>query len=452
MKPREKAASCSLMGTILAVAMATNVAADEKDLNVDELPRNRYEGVDLLLVVDDSYSMMGTRQILATKIFSLISALAEPLPGWAFLPVHDIRVGVINTDVGLMYSDTPGPDDINACLAAQYPEFITPSPGSVIELRDGEIPCEAGGNRCPIGWECVLDDVHSNGTCYATRPEDRFLTCTDTSYLWAELRTAKSPAVLASEVACMANASVQGCGIEQTFSAALSALGRNPEFLRQNHLLVVLVVSDEDDCSIKFPELFSTQEWNDKKSINVACGMNPQFLIPIPEIKHRLISFKDGDEKSVLFAAITGVPPVASCEGSGVDLSACANNPAMVNKVVELESNGQSSYHFANACVRSNNENATSDDFDSILSEAKPALRHVELAKEFGERGWIYSICNDNDDWSDMMHSFANGILRSMQIGDQGETGLTSSSACSVGNIGKTKSSLGLLGLIEWLL
>jgi uncharacterized ParB-like nuclease family protein len=452
MKPWKKAAPCSLMGTILAVAMATSVAAGEKDKNVDELPKNRYDGVDILLVVDDSYSMMGSRQILATKIFSLISALAEPLPGWAFLPVNDIRVGVINTDVGLMYSDIPGPNGIMTCLPAQYPEFITPCPGCVIELRNGEIPCEANSHRCPIGWECVLENERSNGTCYATRPEDRFLTCANIAYPWAELNTEKSPAALASDVACRANASVQGCGIEQTFSAAISALARNPDFLRHNHLLAVLVVSDEDDCSIKSRELFNTPEWNDKSSINIACGMNPQFLIPVSEIKQQFISLKDGDEKSVLFAAITGVPPVASCEGSGIGLSACANNPAMENKVVELESNGKPYYHFANACVRNNNENTTTNDLDSLLSEAKPGLRHVELAKEFGERGWIYSICNDKDDWSDMMHSFANGILRSMQMDDQGETGLTSSSACSVGNIGKIKSSIGLLSLLNWLL
>ena len=62
---------------------------------------------------------------------------------------------------------------------------------------------------------------------------------------------------LTATFAKMARVGDKGCGYEQPFKAARLALSSSKQFLRDDALLLVVFVTDEDDCSAHDPTLFS---------------------------------------------------------------------------------------------------------------------------------------------------------------------------------------------------
>jgi len=64
--------------------------------------------------------------------------------------------------------------------------------------------------------------------------------------------------------ACIAPVGITGCGFEQPLESARRALDPklavNPGFIRKNAVLVVIFITDEDDCSAQNPQLFDSQQ------------------------------------------------------------------------------------------------------------------------------------------------------------------------------------------------
>jgi hypothetical protein len=163
----------------------------------------------------------------------------------------------------------------------------------------------------------------------------------------------------ASDLACMTSLGTSGCGYEQSLESPLKALwpkhfrddtgaeitpnpfrfistraegtwgrgdapeaeGGNAGFLRpamekSPSLVVLLVVSDEDDCSVKSTEHLKPNEQLPEGSpyleqdINLRCFLNQEFLY---DIETRYFSglrwLRPGAQDRVMFAAIAGVPP-----------------------------------------------------------------------------------------------------------------------------------------------
>jgi len=130
--------------------------------------------------------------------------------------------------------------------------------------------------------------------------------------------------------------------------------------------------------------------------INTACGNHPEDLFASSHFYGAFTEVKgEGRACDVVFAALVGVPyegaGAAACQGFGNQLGDCLDQDDM--QLVEEQPNApaEDTWFFRPACTRGPEGDET--------TIAYPGRRYVELANEsFGERGFVYSICNE--DWS----------------------------------------------------
>lgn len=177
---------------------------------------------DILFVVDDSGSMATKQQILASNFTGFIDQLAQ-------MPVQsDYQVAVTTTSVD-EWMGTAFAYDFSTTWASSASCPATPPPPN-------------GGQPYPGG---AL--VRVTGT---TDP------CTRTQYTTGVPRILTvGSSSLASDFTQNASVGVAGSGKEQGLRAAYDALtepilsGANAGFLRPGARLVLIIISDDDDCS-----------------------------------------------------------------------------------------------------------------------------------------------------------------------------------------------------------
>ncbi|MDJ0763299.1 MAG: hypothetical protein QNJ97_09950 [Myxococcota bacterium] len=401
------------------------------EVSINEDLVTGFDGVDMLVVVDNSRSMEQEQEILATGFFTLVNSLAKPIigPDWPFPPVANMRVAIVSSDMGLQYGNEGSIDDVptdigNCVERGNDGEFQTDMEG-IVNIASGVIACADDGDQCPEDFTCA------NGVCDSPTPGELYpVNCTElnTGNEFAETSAEDPNGDLATEVACMSKLGKEGCGIEQQLQAAVRALSRegqgsgDGEFLLESHLLAVLIVSDEEDCSIENDGLFSTAEWESGTNPipgesasgrrNVACNFpeeNEEENLFDPSVYwDKFVAIKDDKPRAVIFAAIAGVPTGedAGCEGRGSALDNCLAHADMQLEVIEYESEGNLVKHFRPACTRSDAEG-------ELLTEARPGRRYVKVAQDFANNGYVYSICNA--DWSPAMRDIAQVIAENIQ-------------------------------------
>jgi hypothetical protein len=363
--------------------------------------------LDLLLMVDNSNSMAGEQASLKKVFPRLIEALTSGLrfPGdmHPFPPVQDLHVGIVSSDMGI-----PGVELPPSCHA---------NGGD-----DGRLLHAPHGEGCEPGY-----------------PQ------------WLSFQ-GKDSAKFVMDMGCIASLGTGGCGFEQQLESPLKALwprhykdlagnevlnplrflstsidgtqgrgdvpeaeGGNLGFLRpatdaSPSLLVILAVTDEDDCSVKSTEHLKPNNQLPENSpyraqdINLRCLQNPQFLY---DIKARyygsLRALRPNAEDRVMFAAIAGVPPelVAAEALEKVDFEAADPgsrsafydailSDARMQQVVDpttMPGSGQG--NLTASCKRM----VAGDTFPST---AYPPRRIVELAKLFDQNSMVQSICQDD--------------------------------------------------------
>lgn len=207
-------------------------------------------GVDILFIVDNSGSMAEEQQRLAAAI----TALVDPLVGSG----RDLRIAVTTTDAGNPRCPTSTPEG---------GAFQTASCRA--RVADGE-------------WTFLDQDL--SAACLGV--------CDQEALVFTPTTTADDPVAKvrpwlewdgvagnvegspAQALACMLPQGVAGCGFEAPLEAMLRALERtqapgDPQFgfLRDDADLLVVLVTDEADCSAnpEFTDIFTTEKvfWND---------------------------------------------------------------------------------------------------------------------------------------------------------------------------------------------
>ncbi len=379
------------------------------------------EGVDILVVVDNSISMGEEQQILATGFYTLINSLVAPVQGWPYAAAANVRVGITSSDLGVQYGGQGASEPqmaqlITGCGDAANPLgddgmlLAAPPPENAVTVDSYRIKCDPDGAQCPDPtWTC-----NHNGTaglCIApNNAAQGQVACNPINGAWADT-TAAAPTDIARNVACMAQLGTDGCGFEQQLQAGVRSLQRNQNFIRPNHLLAVLVVSDEEDCSMSTNGIFYTPEFQGL-NINTSCNLPPQNetnnLFNARYFYDSLIAAKGGNASQVLFAAIVGVPPTPVCQGTGDMIQGCLADPQMQyasQEIVDPETN-TTYWHFAPACERVVG--------NTVVTSARPGRRYVQVAQEFGCASYIYSICNE--DWSDAMTEIARLIANCLIV------------------------------------
>jgi hypothetical protein len=271
--------------------------------------------------------------------------------------VQDLHVGIVTTDMG-----THG-YTIQTCS--------NPSNGDNgvlqnIGRRDGCLPNYSAPDcdRAECPWL-----IHSNEF-----PDDN---------------PADSP--IWDDFSCIASLGTGGCGFEQQLEASYMALVVNSEagrpnegFLRDDSLLAIVYVTDEDDCSTNNAEMFNPSR-SDFGPLNVRCALHEDELYPISRYHDAFVALRDGDADSVVVAAIAGVP---------VDGSWNPGDP--IERLRELRQ------------VNPSNPNELLTSCDTSNGIAFPPVRIAELVYSFGNNGILESICRD--DWTAALQAITRKI------------------------------------------
>lgn len=388
-----------------------------------------FDGVDLLVVVDNSSSMAEEQEILATGFFTLINSLTRPLQSaaanWDYPEVENMRVAVVSSDMGLQYGEerllSSNAGLVDSCEDDRGDDgafLATPTNVTTIEVQSDVIACELNGGQCPSGWTCNAADEDSVGFCVAPagssvvncdNPVGQATADNTNPTMYAETTSTEAGTndYLTVQVACLSKQGTEGCGVEQQLEAAVRGLETHTGFLVETHLLAVVIVSDEEDCSIESEGLFSTTEWQSgaENYLNIACNYpeaNEAYLFSPERYYNKLVTLKNA-ASAVIFAGIVGVPQDSVCQGSGDNIGACLEHEKMQIELGTFETvDGFEYTHFKPACERSVG--------GVEITSARPGRRYVEVAQYFTANSYIYSICNS--DWSPAMENIAAIIAR----------------------------------------
>ena len=265
--------------------------------------------VEVLFVIDNSGSMEQEQDNLAVQIPQLVRDLASPpdndgdgMPDWN--PVEQLRIGIATTDVGIGSASISGSE------------------------------CEPGG-----------DDGALQGGVFTWQEGD------DVNAFAESVR------------ATVAGLGIRGCAFEQPLEAAARAVARAPEtgFPSADGLLALIVVTDEEDCSIADDGAFFGGAA--QGAYNVHCTRHRESLTPVAELLADIRGDRSEDE--LVFAAIAGVPRDLTGDESPAAILAL---PAMQHQEVMLPVQGlvpEKVCEFSEGGV--------------TLGRAQPARRLVEL-------------------------------------------------------------------------
>jgi hypothetical protein len=194
-----------------------------------DIPVNINRDLDLLFLIDDSPSMADKQANLADNFPKFIQVL-QSIPGG--LP--NVHIGVATSDMG-----TQGLADMN------------PSFGPAIGLG-GAGACSEKGKDGIMQKSAAVNDAF----------------IVDTADPVTGVRTRNYTGDLATVFGSIATgAGAKGCGFEQHLAAAQRALVNpaNGGFLRDNAYLGVIIIADEDDCSLAHYSLLGTDNTSNAK-------------------------------------------------------------------------------------------------------------------------------------------------------------------------------------------
>ncbi|HEX5658361.1 MAG TPA: hypothetical protein VFX59_14260 [Polyangiales bacterium] len=379
-----------------ATLAAPEDAGTDASVSVDASAPLTRASLDVLFVIDNSGSMATEQAKLAREIPRMVGVLVTGDPYFGrerpvnaplrpFTPVASLHLGVVSTNVGGM-PDAPSSvqDAVKSCLALGDDGVLQASTEVAVAGVVAQSASEFEGYKkgdvvIPPDPSCSLSNVPR--------------------YQEFSAGVGDSAAFV-----CAARLGVRGCPFEQPLEAAWKALAPSGErsfvggsqgqgdranqgFVREAAALVVVVLTDEDDCSVTQAgtALFSLQPESEEQwgNLNLRCGAHgdeSELLPPVERYLQGLRSLKPGHPERVVFAAITGVPEDAIAQG--LDHDAILALPAM-----QFEEDPQKRGFPRAACERIN---------DGRTDGAFPARRIVQTAQAFGAQSVLASICSES--------------------------------------------------------
>lgn len=318
--------------------------------------------VDLLFLIDDSGSMEVEQRRLADQIERLVTLLTtgdrDGDGAQDFTPVADLQVAMVSSDMG-----TGG--------------VAAPTCNDAVDFGDDGIARTAGASG-----DATCAPSYAPVQRYNVRDPDA------------------NPTRFAHDVACVARLGTSGCAFEHQLESVLKAVTpsgsairfhadtvgqgdrANVGFVREDSILAVVVLSDEDDCSAADPELFREGAGPyDGYPPNQRCAFYDGALHPVARYVDGLRALRADQPERLLFAAIVGVPPDLVADPAHVNYDALLADPRMQPRPLagtnELE-----------AVCR--------DPAGGTQSAAYPARRIVGVARGLGEAGVVQSICQSD--------------------------------------------------------
>jgi len=268
--------------------------------------------VDFLLVMDTSNSMAEEQIALATQLPRIVEVLKTgdiDLDGTPEAePITDLNVGVITPDLGTGVWDVP--------------------------------TCERG-----FGDDGILRT--ESGIVMAC---DTGLDATTPPFLSFSPEDAVSVEEFTRDWSCLVRQGTDGCGFEQPLEAALKAVtpasstlrfraetlghgdGLNAGFVRDDSVLVVLFVTDEDDCSAEDAELFYPESSTYSGDLNLRCFLHPEAVHPVSRYVSGFLQLRDA--RDLIFGLVAGIPvDLIPTHGVVEDYDALLSDPSLSERV-----------------------------------------------------------------------------------------------------------------------
>jgi len=411
---------------------ATDCASDPASCKATAQALGRIKNVDILFVMDKSGSMLDEQARLAQEMPKLIKALVtgdRDGDGISELtPAESIHLGVVTSDMGVPGIGFMNSADAKGCLGQGDDGILQNLPHPNLESPTPENP-----NPEPT----------SDPSCPALYPEPYVTHVTGKD----------DPDKTAANFGCLLRVGADGCGFEQPLEAALKALWpsdnhsikflgdtqghgdlENKGFLRDDSLLAIVVVTDEDDCSIGaqgnanllavsssnlLPDFLRSDPMKAAK-VNMRCAYDDELpksernRWPIDRYLKGFQALRPNMKDRVIFGVIGGIPVDLVDPSSDLpqtilgDITAdpsdivtyysnILDDPRMAQEEDLASGDGKGGY-LKKSCLLNN------QDYDSAAAEgtaaaepyttvAEPGRRFVELAKAFGVNGVVQSIC-----------------------------------------------------------
>ena len=347
-------ANCGTCGTVCP----SGACADGRCCTVEAAGGG---ALDLLLLIDNSNSMGEEQYLLVDALPALLTALTSgSFEGSTFAAYDDIHVGVVTTDMGVG-------------------GFVVPTCASAAVGQDGQLQ--------------TVGDVGCGS--YPT-----FLTYSPGG----------SVATLADDVGCLVVQGTSGCGFEQPLESVLKALspsaptdftapgyvapvfasgsghgdGANAGFSRAGATLVMVLLTDEEDCSARDPDIFNpASSTYGATDLNLRCFAHSDALFPVSRYVDGLLQLR-ASPSDVVFLPIAGIPssPAPGPLGAS-DFDAILADPGMQEQI-----DPSMPTRLLTSCSSSN-------------GSAYPPRRIVEVAAGLGARGArvsAQSLCRDTLD------------------------------------------------------
>lgn len=351
--------------------VGSNCMQTDSCVEEQEQPLERIESVDILLVVDSSGSIAEESEALKAELPRMLNAIVTgSAEDTSFPPASSVHVAVVTSDMG-----SGGAEGIDRCFGlGDDGVFVTP----------GE-----AGVTCDVAYPGYL--AYDGG-----------------------------PAAIATveTVSCVPLTGSEGCGYEMPLEAGLKALwpasdpgvtflegsghgeGENAGFLRPDSLLVVVVVTDEDDCSAADPRIFIPSDFLEAddplrdQPLNLRCSENPDAL-HAPERYIENFEALRPENDNVIFVTIAGVPTELVSEDvrADYDFGSTADVEAYMDFVLADERMQQQVDPDTVTMPGGGNLLPSCQLSDS--AKAYPPRRLVEVTKGFGTQGVLGSICHD---------------------------------------------------------
>ena len=347
------------------------------------------DAVDLLVMVDNSNSMAQEQANLTSNFQILTNALTNPPDDNGdgqpdHPPVADLHIGVVSSDMG------------------------------------------TGG----FAVQTCRDAIDGDDGILRNTPSGAVAGCADSYPPYLSFTEGDDPTGIAGDFACIATLGTGGCGFEQQLKAARKALtvhaaGANAGFLRDNSLLAILWVTDEEDCSVREDVGNATDIFNTQLALgplNLRCfNHRDQYVEPVDSYVDDFLALRPDNPERLVVAAIVGIPPGTRHQCNlrnmtDADFQCLLDLPDM-QEVIDNSAEGKG-------------ERLTPSCDEAGLGEAFPPRRIVDLVRQInavGNNGIVRSICEADfrpamEAITDLIQSKVLGacLARPLDINDAG--------------------------------
>ncbi|HVZ32529.1 MAG TPA: hypothetical protein VG963_08885 [Polyangiaceae bacterium] len=357
--------------------------------------------VDLLFMIDNSGSMASKQIKLAAELPRLVQVLTSgdrdagrtaPAGGpRMFTPVSSMHLAVVSSNMGGLPDGVPENDTIvgiPACEGYGDDGLFLNSAQVAIDGVTAESPTEFPNYT--TGDVVLPPDPNCEGLPAPPPYQDY------------EAGEDPSADEVAQSFSCISKLGVRGCPIEEQLESMWKALapstndtfldgtsghgdpdGDNAGFLRDDAILAVMIVSDEDDCSLtqQGKEYLDTAQNQQDLALGCTFHSDQEGLTqPVKRYIDGLHSLKPNNPDRVIFSAITGIPTRAN----GQDPQQVLNLPEMQVRQGLLSIVGIGLP-----------QPTCTETTGGRNQEAYPGKRFVQVAAGFTDQV-LYSICSDD--------------------------------------------------------